>query len=242
MYSSFAVMFAPEDTVKTVEIPIIDDAMHEADESFTTQLIQGFQSYLTFGKRDGVVTITDNDPTPTVTIATAETTEGGTLEFAVTLSNPTVGEAIIGYHVEMDGAIVGAGPDADLRQKSGLLIIPKAIPKALYRYRPWMIAWWKTRRGSFCTLIMALVCSPLRCSFGERSSITISSSRGGAMSKYPKAICRHKRARCARCKTLSARAMPSPSSATCNAARPVPEDRFSHDPLSLFLYVSWACP
>ncbi len=71
--------FAPGETTKTFAITLIDDAIDEFDEGFGLALANPVNVTITAGTTD-LVTITDDDPPPTVSIVTASQTvnEGNT--------------------------------------------------------------------------------------------------------------------------------------------------------------------
>lgn len=77
-------------TTTSVNIPITDDLIDEADETFTVE------GTITSGNTVnntavGTVTIIDNDSTPYLFISNSSVSEGGTLVFDITLSNPSSG-------------------------------------------------------------------------------------------------------------------------------------------------------
>ena len=64
--SSTTLTFAPGDTSKTVTASITNDTLDEADETFTIALTSPTNA--TISAATGTVTITDNDPAPTISI------------------------------------------------------------------------------------------------------------------------------------------------------------------------------
>ena len=89
--------FAPGETSKTVEVTVSGDDIDELDESVVVRLSSPSNATLTGGATtlDGTGTITDNDPTPTVSVADAAVVSEGdvaapdppnNMTFAVTLS------------------------------------------------------------------------------------------------------------------------------------------------------------
>lgn len=54
--------FAPGETIKTISVPIVDDSLEEADETFNVQLTNAFGA--TIAGANGVATIVDNDAPP----------------------------------------------------------------------------------------------------------------------------------------------------------------------------------
>ena len=102
---------------------IVNDALDEDDETFTIEVYD--LENATTGATRSTITIVDDDPTPTVTVADAAATEGDKVEFVVTLS------AVSGRDVDVDYATsVATGDDAvsdtDFTAASGTLTIAAA--------------------------------------------------------------------------------------------------------------------
>jgi hypothetical protein len=72
----------------TISVPVLGDALDEANETFLVELADPFNA--TIADAQGIGTITDNDATPSLSIADVSITEGNTgsqnLTFTVTLS------------------------------------------------------------------------------------------------------------------------------------------------------------
>jgi Ca2+-binding RTX toxin-like protein len=85
------VTFGPGETTKTVDITIIDDNVDESDESFTVTLSNPTNAII--GDGQAIVTIIDDDQTPTISINDISINEGnaGTTNavFTTSLSNPS---------------------------------------------------------------------------------------------------------------------------------------------------------
>ena len=116
--------FAANETTKTVSVTTIDDALDEDDETLKVRLAFPTNATLESGGQfeDGVATITDNDPTPTVTVADAAATEGDKVEFTVTLSAVSGRDVEVGYATSVatgDTAVSGT----DFTAASGTLTI-----------------------------------------------------------------------------------------------------------------------
>ena len=83
--------FNPGDTTQTIAVPILSDLLDEADETFLLTLSNPTRAYL--AKSQGVGTILDDDPTPSLSINNVTVTEGDsgskTASFSVTLSAPS---------------------------------------------------------------------------------------------------------------------------------------------------------
>ena len=87
--------FAALETEQTITVPLLDDALDEADETFTVTLTNAANAALDDTEATG--TIADNDDTPALTIADAKTAEGDReITFAVTLG------AVSGLEVTVD--------------------------------------------------------------------------------------------------------------------------------------------
>ena len=89
--------FAPGETLKKIELELVDDALAEDDETVTLTLsgVQG--ATLANGVATG--TITDNDGTPAVTVWDATAPEDERLVFAVTLSPASSREVSVQYAI-----------------------------------------------------------------------------------------------------------------------------------------------
>jgi hypothetical protein len=85
--------FAPGDTVKTVVVPILDDAIDEPDQTYTFDLLSATNASLSSVAKSVTTTLTDNDAAPVLSIANATATEGDTgtreMTFTVTKTGPT---------------------------------------------------------------------------------------------------------------------------------------------------------
>jgi chitinase len=107
--------FAPGDTSKTVTVNTVDDALDENDETFSVALSNPVLSTIADGSGTG--TITDNDPTPSLSIDDAAGTEGASQTFTVTLSAASGRQVTVNY-ATADGTAVAPG---DYAATSGTL-------------------------------------------------------------------------------------------------------------------------
>lgn len=82
--------FQPGELSKTIKVAITNDAIYEGEERFSVQL--GSPTNALLSKGEGSALIHDEDDRPHVTVSDAQTSEGGTLEFHVQLSNDSVTE------------------------------------------------------------------------------------------------------------------------------------------------------
>ena len=111
--------FGAGTTVRTVTVPITDDALDEHDsEQFTVTLLAAVNA--TASTAHGTGTIADNDQAPELNIADSELTEGasdGTMRFAVQL-DPTSERTVTVRYATADGT---ATAGADYTAVSGTL-------------------------------------------------------------------------------------------------------------------------
>ena len=109
--------FAPGETSKTIPLAVIGDRRNEADETFYVNFSQPSNALL--ADTQSVVTIRDDDPLPTVTIADVAVAEGqsGTsnLTFTLVLSAPS-GRTVTVAYATADGT---ATAGSDYVAKSG---------------------------------------------------------------------------------------------------------------------------
>ena len=104
--------------VRTVPVPIADDALDEPDEQFTVSLQAAVNA--TVATAAGTGTIADNDDAPELSIGSARLTEGsggGAMPFAVQLV-PVSGRTVTVEYATVDGS---AAAGADYTAASGTL-------------------------------------------------------------------------------------------------------------------------
>ena len=104
------------ETEQTITVPLLDDALDEADETFTVALTNAANATLDDAEATG--TITDNDAAPALTIADAQAAEGDReITFAVTLG------AVSSFEVTVDWTTADgtATADADYTAAEGRL-------------------------------------------------------------------------------------------------------------------------
>ena len=117
--------FAAGQTSASILVPIIGDTTPETNETFTVTLsnianVTTPALAPTLGTAVGTGTIIDNDSVPTVSIAPAETAEGGNVVFNVTLSNPINTNVTVTYATG-DGSATTA--DSDYTNTTGTATI-----------------------------------------------------------------------------------------------------------------------
>jgi hypothetical protein len=108
-------------TSTTVDVPVLDDTVHEGDETFSLDLSNPVNGQ---GSPSGTATISDDDGAPDVSISDANVVEGNSgtadLTFDVTLSNASSSDVSVDYATSDSTATVGS----DYTAASGTLTIP----------------------------------------------------------------------------------------------------------------------
>ena len=101
---------------ETISISTIDDAAVESDEEFFVNLSNATNGVI-ITDNQGVVTLTDNDVLPGLTIDNVTVTEGGDAIFTVTLDNPTSPA----FDVDYSTSDLSAASGEDYTASSGTL-------------------------------------------------------------------------------------------------------------------------
>jgi Calx-beta domain-containing protein len=117
-------------TSQTIRVPIVNDVNDEPDETFNVVLSDLTpQGPVLLGLATHTVTITDNDPPPTVSIGDASITEVD--GFSVVMTFPVTLSAYSGYPITVDYATVpgSATPGADYAAVAGTITIPAGPPQ-----------------------------------------------------------------------------------------------------------------
>lgn len=108
--TSGTLIFLPGETSKTISVPILDDAISEADQSFFLRLSSPVSATIAGGQ--GVGTIVDNDPQPTISISDASAMEADTTTnaafFMVTLSAPSQQVVTVAFNTADGTAVAGS--------------------------------------------------------------------------------------------------------------------------------------
>ena len=90
--------FTAEDTEETITVQILNDALDEANETFTVELFSPFNATLSSDPLEATGTITDNDPAVDLQIQNVTVDEGGgTATFQVTLATASAQEVTVDY-------------------------------------------------------------------------------------------------------------------------------------------------
>ncbi len=116
--TSGTLSFLPGQTSKSVTVPLLNDALNEADETFTLTLSNATVA-LTDSSATG--TIFDDDPEPTVAIADASAPEAdGLVSFTISISSVSGQEVDVDYATTDATALAGS----DYTSTTGTAIIP----------------------------------------------------------------------------------------------------------------------
>jgi hypothetical protein len=110
--------FAPGTLTQSVTVAVTGDTMSETDETFLVNLSAPSNAFL--ADAQGVGTITNNDPPPTITISDVVAVEGQNAVFTVTLSAAS-GQTITVNYTTADGS---ATAGEDYVATSGTLTFP----------------------------------------------------------------------------------------------------------------------
>jgi len=136
--TSGTLTFNAGETSKTIAVPIIDDKLNEPDETFNLTLSSPTADGVLGSPSTAVLTIADNDPPPTISIADVSSVEGNsgtkTFNFTVNLSAPSSKPITVKY-ATVDGSAITWG--SDYAATSGTLTFDpgqtsKTIPVTVY--------------------------------------------------------------------------------------------------------------
>ena len=116
--ASDTVTFDAGTTEQTIEVETLEDSVDEPNETFTVTLRS--PSNATLFDDEGIGTITDDDPRPTLSISDETVTEGEQARFTVTLTGQTAQPVTVSYRTEDDSATEGTNDD--YATQSGTLI------------------------------------------------------------------------------------------------------------------------
>ena len=114
------ITLAPGEISQTIaSIPVIEDAIDELDEIYTVELSNPLNATIVTGQ--GTATITDNDPTPQLSVADFFINEGNdgtsTVTYTVALDNPSDREITVDYFTADGTATAGS----DYQPETGTL-------------------------------------------------------------------------------------------------------------------------
>ena len=122
-YQSGTVSFAPGETSKNIDIPIIDNTAYEGNETFTVVLSNPTNGSLSIATGTG--TIIENDLPPELSINDVSTGEGSALVFTVSISGSREIDASVNWSTSNGTATTGGG---DYTASSGTVTIPVGSP------------------------------------------------------------------------------------------------------------------
>ena len=101
------VTFAPGETTKTIEVPLLGDSIDEFNESFSLNLSNG--NNVTITDSQAIANLDDNDAAPNLTVGDVSVTEGDNgitnASFTINLDNPSGKEITVDYS-SLDGNAV----------------------------------------------------------------------------------------------------------------------------------------
>ena len=98
--------FLPGESAKIVKVTLVDDDVHEDDETFTLNLSMAENAAVSTAWATG--TIVDDDAAPELSITGGTAPEGGTIGFTVTLTGSTSRTATVDY-ATADGTAIANG-------------------------------------------------------------------------------------------------------------------------------------
>ena len=121
--ASGTLTFLPDETTQTVFVDVNGDTLDEDDETFTVELSNPANATIDDG--EGIGTIVDNDPAPTVSIGNSTVTEGNsgsvTATFTATLNAPS-GRTVTVDYATSDGT--ATAPDDYLAASGTVTFLP----------------------------------------------------------------------------------------------------------------------
>lgn len=129
-FSSGTLQFAPGESSKYLQIPIVDDLLDEEDETLTLALSSPQGGAILGAQSTATISIADNDAAPTLSIGDASISEGDagsrSITFALSLSAPSSRVITLDYATS-DGS---ATAPADYGASSGTLTFPAGLTSA----------------------------------------------------------------------------------------------------------------
>ena len=126
-YTEGTLTFASGETLKTIEVPVVDDRIEDSGEGVEMILLNPSRSFLS---RDAAIGIIYNDEEAAlpseVTINSPSATEGATLDFVVSLSEATTATVTLDYATSDATAVA----QSDYEAKSGTIELPAGATSA----------------------------------------------------------------------------------------------------------------
>jgi ELWxxDGT repeat protein len=127
--------FAPGETLQTVDVTVLDDVAPETIEQFFVDVAPGGNAFA--ARPRGVVTVTDDDPLPVLTVDDAAVIEGNAgsvgLAFTVRLSAASATAVTVGY-ATAEGTASGG---ADFQATSGTLTFAPGVTARTVAVNVW---------------------------------------------------------------------------------------------------------
>jgi hypothetical protein len=127
------VSFAADEVQKEVRVPLTDDARFEGNEQFTVALSAPTSGIIAPGSGVATVTLVDNEPPPTISVANVNVTEGGNATFTVRLSGVSDRPIEIFYFTQDGTALAGSDYTGISAGSPQSLVIPAGSTTGLIR-------------------------------------------------------------------------------------------------------------
>lgn len=106
--TSGKLIFSPGETTKTITVPVIGNTANEADETFQVNLSGAKNASIADGQ--GIGTISNDDPLPSLSVGNISVNEGGNATFTVSLSAAS-GQPVTVKYATLDGTATTANQD-----------------------------------------------------------------------------------------------------------------------------------
>ncbi len=126
------ITFAPSGSPQTkpFSVTLVGDELDEAHETLTATLSSPTAATIDDAAKTATMTITDDDPTPRITVSNATVSEGGTAHFSLTLEFASGRDLPVGI-VTNDGSAI-APDDYTAVNNPAALVIPAGATTATY--------------------------------------------------------------------------------------------------------------
>ncbi|MEI6062931.1 MAG: Calx-beta domain-containing protein, partial [Bacteroidota bacterium] len=121
--------FAPGETSKVITVYTTADTKYEVDETMLLNLVNPVNA--TILDPQGIGHITDNDNQPVITVSDPSVIEGGTLDFVISLSNPSYLPVTV-YYSTADGTATTSNLDYTGITSTPVIFAPGETTKTIY--------------------------------------------------------------------------------------------------------------